>query len=479
MRSLRTRIIASAIAIAGCQAVVGIRGGTLSDGGPNQPCDEQNNRTQCATGLVCVQNLCRTPCMSDGECAAGERCQNTDSHMSCNPVCPSGCIPTRGAECNPQKPCDGNGMPLGVGLVSGCNGGDNNNCTCKGGTTCAQDGQCRQICNTGGGGPCGGGQTCVTDPTACKNAMGNVCTGACYGSPPHDNGPGGDGGGGGPTVFYDGSKGNAFGVAADDTGVWFTIPNGQTGVYGCTIDACAPATMLMGGAQPWLIAIDNRRLAWTDHKTNDVAICSNASTNACGTLAWANDTDGNPWGPAVYGTRVAWFDSIGKVYVWEEPAATQKLPMMVNGGTGAVALDNSFVYWTSSNSARVSYCMLPIGNCTMPIPIAMGSVRDSITMSTNRVFWVEPDGIHMASKGAVGNTHYAQGSPNFVIYDPPNSIYWTEEAGAVMQAAADAGQFPATARVVVPGQNQRGDSIAVNKQYVYWVVGGKILRAKK
>ncbi len=247
MRTLRVRIIASAIAIAGCQAVFGINGGTLSEGGPNQPCDERNNSTSCANGLTCVQSLCRKPCTRDDECASEERCHTTDSHMSCDRLC-GGCIPTAGAPCDPQKPCN-NGMNIPLGAVGGCGkdcppGQTCNNCTCAGGTTCAQDGQCRAFCDTMAGTACGGGQTCVSDAIACKNKNtmnmgggGVSCSGACYGSPPHDNGPGNTDGSivGGPWTKQTSGTPNVL------TGVW---GSGPTNVYVVAGDGNAPPGIL-------------------------------------------------------------------------------------------------------------------------------------------------------------------------------------------------------------------------------------------
>src|SRR5213075_229147 len=97
-----------------------------------------------------------------------------------------------------------------------------------------------------------------------------------YGAPPHDTPLSGDGGvGGGATVFYDGQLGNAFGIATADNGVYFTIPSGNTGVYGCALDSCGNPQKTAMGTAPTFLATFQHILAFTNQQSLQIGVCTN------------------------------------------------------------------------------------------------------------------------------------------------------------------------------------------------------------
>jgi hypothetical protein len=152
-----------AISEQGCNAIMGFRSGVLSDGGLGEPCNATINcghpdcppttppSAPCSGTLVCVGNLCASPCTADSDCPGGERCLFSDGP----PHGLYGCVPVN-SPC--FSPCSDPGTPR----------------------TCAPDGQCRNICN--------GNAACATDQT-CESACQTTptsCPGVCYG--PHDPG---------------------------------------------------------------------------------------------------------------------------------------------------------------------------------------------------------------------------------------------------------------------------------------------------
>jgi len=142
----------------GCGGVLGLKAGTLSDGGLGQPCDVLSNdseTTPCSTGLVCVVNECRSPCQADANCDADQRCVVEDSRGENGQF---GCVPVAGI------PCGGGSSDLGY--AGGCTQPH----------VCDATKQCRT--------PCGGtsGQTCASDQS-CETTGGAM---ACFG--PHDVG---------------------------------------------------------------------------------------------------------------------------------------------------------------------------------------------------------------------------------------------------------------------------------------------------
>lgn len=480
MRSLGVRIVVCAVTIAGCQAVFGIHGATLSDGGTGQPCNENdnNNPQHCGSGLVCVLSQCRKPCSGDLECASGERCLPSDSH-ACNPMCSGGCIPMTSASCNPQNPCGKMGNTF-IGGMGGCsdNVGD---CTCKSGNVCASDGQCRAPCNATnmGGMMCQGGQSCVSDPTACSNQNpnggggGGQCTGACYGSPPHDIAVDGGGGGASSTLFYDATLGNATSLVASTNGLFFTVPNGDAGVYGCGLDACTPQKLPINGiSAPSRIAMDATTFAFVDAQSQDVGVCNNAMLMNC-TFAKLNDSIAKPLAPAVRGNVVAWIDTSG--IVWANNGQ-DKLASVPFSGDGDIAMDGTWVYWIADK--HVFRCSKPVVGCA-PQEIPNTSAKTSITMSKSRVFWTEDSGIYFAMLGSnMRGSLVNANNPQYVVYDGyTGSVFWTEGDGSVKRANADSS--PSNEQTVVSGGPNQPGPIAVSNMYVYWIAGGKIYRAPK
>lgn len=136
------------IAALGCNAILGLSPGVLSDGGLGMPCDLGSN-TPCDDELACVIGICRPPCASDSDCPSTERCLVEDGTPGTD--CPMGNC-SQGAE----------------GAVYGCVPTDTP-CSdlCQGGQqfvetqgrTCDGDGQCRNAC-AGGVSYCTSDQTC-------------------------------------------------------------------------------------------------------------------------------------------------------------------------------------------------------------------------------------------------------------------------------------------------------------------------------
>jgi hypothetical protein len=149
----------TALVASGCTGILGISPGTSSDGQLGAPCDVMSSSpTPCAVAaLVCVLNVCRSPCDSDSDCAADARCLARDSNGgSINLSTPNasadyGCVPLTSTSCSSD----------------GCPSPD----------VCDPQGQCRTSCNSDNFG-CASGQVC--------EHSGGIS--ACYG--PHD----GDGG---------------------------------------------------------------------------------------------------------------------------------------------------------------------------------------------------------------------------------------------------------------------------------------------
>lgn len=145
----------------GCNGILGLSRGVLSDGGLAMPCDltpiSNAGPTPCGSGLTCVIGICRPSCNDDSDCASSERCLVEDGSASRV----YGCVPTN-TTCSPM--CVGNGDQF---LQTQAR-------------TCA-DGQCRNGCT-------GNGNYCTSDQTCTLVAGQGQSSAACYGTPPHDTG---------------------------------------------------------------------------------------------------------------------------------------------------------------------------------------------------------------------------------------------------------------------------------------------------
>lgn len=165
----------------GCNDILGLKPGVLSDGGLGEPCDPHANcpftycAGVCSANLLCIGDLCRARCAADSDCPNGQRCL-TSGNTTASAY---GCVP-QDSDCS-----------------STCVTGNGNQ-------RCGQDGQCRNGCTSAGD----AGYQCLPDQTCGHTgpcAAGQTC--ACYGAPPHDTGS-----------QWDGSTTSASDAAADAGG---------------------------------------------------------------------------------------------------------------------------------------------------------------------------------------------------------------------------------------------------------------------
>jgi hypothetical protein len=130
--------------------------------------------TDCATGAICVEGVCRKLCCGKdwSGCPAGEHCftslgipQPTLAYVclpagDCDPLAPTSC-PRTGTECQIVDPTGATAC-LSAGTRNAGDACDGEN-PCKGGLLCVSD-NCRKLCRAvpGGGAPgCGADEACV------------------------------------------------------------------------------------------------------------------------------------------------------------------------------------------------------------------------------------------------------------------------------------------------------------------------------
>lgn len=188
----------------GCNDVLGIKAGVLSDGGVGEPCRLDCNSPNCppnggcSASFKCIGYVCRAPCSADADCPGGQRCLATPGTSPSS----HGCVPQ-------NSPCS-----------SVCVDGAGYN----GNQVCGSDGQCRNSCNG-----CLSDQTCGT---------GTICSASqncgCYGSPPHEMG----GQGSGSATSTGGSTSSAYTRSSATTSSVGTVTHSTASTS--TGSACPP-----------------------------------------------------------------------------------------------------------------------------------------------------------------------------------------------------------------------------------------------
>jgi hypothetical protein len=246
---------------------------------------------------------------------------------------------------------------------------------------------------------------------------------------------------GGAPVMMIAAGETAYGVAVDDTNVYFTnFESVIDGVMKVPLAGGSAVVLAPFGEYPRNVAIGGASLFFTNGLGNtNCGVVSLPKAGDAGPMPFASSPD--PWGIALDATNVYWTDggdggATGSVLSAPRSGGTPVVLAGEQDGPGAIAVDATSVYWaTVSAIVRAS---LDGGD---PSTIASGQANPhAIAIDDAYVYWVN------------------QGSGN--------------SDGNVVKAPLTGGAPPTT----LAGAQPTPWDIAVDGTSVYWTSGGRVMK---
>lgn len=318
----------------------------------------------------------------------------------------------------------------------------------------------------------GGGATCNPDGAPCSSAL-PCCAEACVdgtcGVPACAKGEG--------AVALASGLNWPFGVAVDETSVYFALYNSDGAVMKVPKAGGEVMTLKEGLDSPSQLALDDANLYVSVAGSGQVLKISKDGAD----VAVLASGQGGPSGLAIDATHVYWANYLGGslVNVPKSGGPTATLASELN--PYRVGVGTTDLYWSGSSSGLRS--VLKTGGPS--IQIASGNPRTMVSDGTS-VYWTDPGDATVKRADEDGGNPETLAAlevdafPDGIAVDELN-VYWTVATGQVMKVAKTGG-VPA---VIADGQNQPA-IVAVDGSCVYWTntsttqrEAGMVMRAPK
>lgn len=177
----------------------------------------------------------------------------------------------------------------------------------------------------------------------------------------------------------------------------------------------------------------------------------------------------SPWAIALDSTAVYWADSYGRLYKrLFDKAGTIDVSSM-GGGYAGIALDDLYIYWSSSDVGRV-----PKAGGGAREVLAAGPVSGwCAAVDATQVFWTEYRGgvFRMPKAGGEKTRIDVAGDQRCLAVDETH-VYWMEDGVGPLRAPKGGGALQGVSSI-------GGTAVAIDTYHVFWSGPGGVFRTRR
>jgi streptogramin lyase len=282
-------------------------------------------------------------------------------------------------------------------------------------------------------------------------------------------------GGSDPGVTLVSSQDRPADLAVDSTHLyWVNRGGGQVmriDLGGSTVEQLAAT-----GADPAAVALSASRVYWTD-STQLASVDKGGGTPTQVVAIQAGVVD-----LAVYGANAFYANATTGAVRSVPLSGGPSTPLAASQTPGAVAVDDSYLYWINTGASGSLRKVLQLGG-TVTAMHSDQAHPTALTLDDTSAYWARDGGSEIVSGTLVGGdpVAIASGQAAAALAVDDSHVYWTDAAtGGVQRAPLAGGPVEEVAGCPVAG----GGAIVTGPSAVYWICGpeesdGRIMTVPK
>lgn len=229
---------------------------------------------------------------------------------------------------------------------------------------------------------------------------------------------------------------------------------GLGAVLACDPTDCAKTVVTIANEpvrNPVAVVADSTAVYWSNFGAGRIDTCSTSGGCGAAPATLANDTPGGPWyGLAIASQSIYWTSQAkdaGAVYACAVGGCAKPTTIAMSaGGPWDLAVDGTYVFWTTGDDGQVLRC--PLAGCGSDAPFVIAANQGfpgGIAADASGVYWVNQKSggvLHCAATGCPSSGPQVlatgQNQPWEIVLDD-KSLYWsnagTSNDGSIMRLA--------------------------------------------